>query len=133
MAPDHYAITSAINCDCKGFCEQELRFRAELDYPPFSFLAIIELSGNSETAVEKSAQITAAELSRQKRALHTRVSILGPATAPLAILRGRHRRQILLKAKHRNDLHQLLKSTREALELPSTVRLTIDIDPLDML
>jgi primosomal protein N' (replication factor Y) len=133
MAPDNYAITCAINYDCKGFCEQELRFRAELDYPPFSFLALIELSSTSEAAVNKSAQKAAAELAQQKRALHGRVNILGPAAAPLAVLRGRHRRQILLKAKHRNDLHQLLKSTKEALDLPSNVRLTIDIDPLDML
>ncbi|GAM09210.1 primosomal protein N' [Geobacter sp. OR-1] len=133
MSPDHYAINSAIAHDCHGFCTEELKFRDELDYPPFSHLAIVEVSGNNEAAVESAAKKTAADMSRQKRILHLRVSILGPAAAPLSILRGRHRKQILLKAKYRNDLHRLIKTTKDSLELPSTIRLSIDIDPVDML
>jgi primosomal protein N' (replication factor Y) len=133
MSPDHYAIARAIANDCRGFCEEELAFRKELDYPPFSFLALLELSGNTEAVVDAAANKAASELSVQKRALHSRVSILGPASAPLGMLRGRHRRQILLKAKQRTDLHNLIKATKQALKLPATVRLTVDIDPVDML
>lgn len=133
MSPDHYAISRAIANDCQGFCEEELAFRQELDYPPFSFLALLEFSGNAEHVVNAAAQKTASALSARKRTLQTRVTILGPAAAPLGLLRGRHRRQILLKAPHRNDLHRLIKETRQTLNLPATVRLTVDIDPVDML
>ncbi len=132
LSPDHYAISRALAHDFQGFYEDEIAFRSELEYPPFSHIAMLELSGNSEQAVDDASKKTASELSRHKPALHARVTILGPAAAPLGMLRGRHRRQILLKSKQRTDLHRLIKAARETLCIPSTVRLTIDIDPVDM-
>ncbi len=133
LSPDHYAISRALAHDFHGFYEDEIKFRSELDYPPFSHIALLEISGNSEPTVDDASKKTAFELSRLKPTLHARVTILGPAAAPLGMLRGRHRRQILLKAKKRNDLHRLIKAARDTLDIPGTVRLTIDIDPVDML
>ncbi|MSM39965.1 MAG: primosomal protein N' [Geobacter sp.] len=133
LAPEHYALTHALAHDYPGFYDAELAFRSELDYPPFAFLAAIELSATAARTVEETAHRVADELSRLKRAKAVRVTILGPAPAPLTMLRGRHRWQILLKSRQRSDLHRLLRSFREACVVPATVRLSIDIDPVDML
>jgi primosomal protein N' (replication factor Y) len=65
--------------------------------------------------------------------LRSRVEILGPAAPPLAKIRGRYRWQILLKSSGRTDLHRLLAAFKGSVKLPATVRLAIDIDPVDML
>jgi primosomal protein N' (replication factor Y) len=72
-------------------------------------------------------------LRQVRKDLGCRVEILGPVAAPLAKIRGRYRHRLLLKAVRRTDLHRLLSAFRGAVKLPSVVRLSIDIDPLDML
>jgi primosomal protein N' (replication factor Y) (superfamily II helicase) len=59
--------------------------------------------------------------------------VLGPAPAPLYRLRGRFRRQILLKSPSRKDLRRLIAAWLGRRETLSTVRESIDIDPLDMM
>ena len=61
------------------------------------------------------------------------VSVLGPAPAPLAVLRGRHRRRFLLKCGRATAPQPLVRSWLGAAKLPSGVRLQIDIDPYSFL
>jgi primosomal protein N' (replication factor Y) len=140
LAPDHYAITRAAAYDFAGFYAEELEYRRETGYPPFAHLAALIFSGNSETAVEKGAEAAAALLRAVRQEVRSRVEILGPAAPPLAKVRGRYRWQILLKATGRNDLHRLLaafkgriRATGRSPLLPATVRLAIDVDPVDLL
>ncbi|WP_279384440.1 hypothetical protein [Geotalea toluenoxydans] len=83
--------------------------------------------------MEKGATTAAALLHRLKREAKSRVEILGPVSSPLAMIRGRYRRQILLKSGQRPELHRMIARFRGQVKLPSVVRITIDIDPLDML
>ena len=129
----HYAISSAAGHDAAGFYQQELEFRSEAGYPPFAFLAAFAISGLSEQTVSDQADSTARTLSRLKTELKVRVEILGPAPSPIYRLRNRFRRQILLKGANRNDLHRLLASWRQQAAIPSTVRISVDIDPVDMM
>jgi primosomal protein N' (replication factor Y) len=131
--PSHYAIQSAIDHDGARFYQQELEFRREAGYPPFSFLASISLSGTSESVVEQHADSVARQLCRIKHDQKLRIEILGPAPAPIYRLRGRFRRQILLKAVNRKDLRTLLAAWQTNHAAASTVRETIDIDPIDMM
>jgi primosomal protein N' (replication factor Y) len=133
MAPDHYAVSRAASHDYEGFCGEELPFRQELGYPPFAFLASLNVSGNTPSQVEEAAMELTGLLQRLKREHRHRVEILGPAPAPLAKIRGRYRWHLLLKATVRNDLHRLLARFRAEAHPPATVRLAIDIDPVDML
>jgi primosomal protein N' (replication factor Y) (superfamily II helicase) len=133
LAPEHYAITRAVSHDFAGFYAEELEFRREAGYPPFAHLAALVFSGNSAAEVEKGVGEAARLLRKTKQDLKSRVEILGPAAAPLAKIRGRYRWQILLKSSLRKDLHRLLGTFREKLKLPAVVRLSIDIDPVDML
>jgi primosomal protein N' (replication factor Y) len=130
---EHYAIRSAAGHDAAGFYRQELEFRREAGYPPFTFLAALGISGISEQAVSEQAEQTARLLIRIKQDLKIRVELLGPAPSPIYRLRGRYRRQILLKASARADLHRLILSWRQESRTTSTVRVTTDIDPLDLM
>jgi len=131
--PDHYAINCAIGHDMATFYRQELEFRREAGYPPFAFLAGLCFSGIAEQTVEERAEAAARLLSQLKRELKLRLELLGPAPAPLYRLRGRYRRQILLKSPSRNDLRRLIAAWVGRRETVSTVRESIDIDPVEMM
>ena len=133
LNPSHYAIQCAIAHDNGGFFSQELDFRREVGYPPFAFLAALGLSGTAEQAVCQHAETTVRLLLQLKRDFSLRVEILGPAPAPLYRLRGRFRRQILLKSPSRHDLRRLIYAWLEQRETASAVREVIDIDPVDMM
>jgi primosomal protein N' (replication factor Y) (superfamily II helicase) len=132
LNPDHYAIQCAMVHDSNDFYRQELEFRREAGYPPFSFLAAINLSGTAEQAVEQRSGATANLLIQIKHEFGLRVEVLGPAPAPLYRLRGRFRRQILLKSLTRGDLRHLVSTWLSRQESVANVREIIDIDPVDM-
>lgn len=133
MTPDHYGIAYAADHDFERFYQEELVFRQELNYPPYGFLAAIKLSATSEKSLTSAAEQSAAVLRSIKNRLGLRVEILGPAPAPLYRLRGRFRQQILLKDASRAALRRLLAAYRREQSLPATVRMAIDIDPVDLL
>ncbi len=130
---EHYAIKAAATHDAAGFYRQELEFRQEAGYPPFSHLAAYAISGLSEQGVTEQAEAAARLLMRLKGELKVRVEILGPAPAPIYRLRNRFRRQILLKAPNRNDLHRLLALWRCRAKVDANVRISVDIDPVDLM
>lgn len=130
---EHYAIRAAAEHDATGFYRQELEFRREAGYPPFAFLAAFAISGLSEQTVSEQADVTARLLAHLKSELKVRVEILGPAPSPIYRLRNRFRRQILLKAVNRSNLHRLLTAWRQRATVASTVRISVDIDPVDMM
>lgn len=131
--PEHYAVKCAVNHDHEGFYRQELEFRSEAGYPPFSHLAVLGFSGTAEKSVEEHAENMGAALQKIKRELSLRVEILGPTMAPLYRIRGRFRRRILLKSPSRNELRRLVAAWSANCEPNSVVRGFIDIDPVDMM
>ncbi len=133
LTPDHYALVRAAAHDFKAFYSEEIEFRRETGYPPFTFLATAKLSGTSDKMVEKSSEDAASCLQRIRKRLGLKTEILGPAPAPLAMVRGRHRRQILLKSMSRRDLNRILTLFRAEYIPLRTVRINIDMDPVDML
>ncbi|WP_318258416.1 hypothetical protein [Geobacter anodireducens] len=133
LNPDHYALAHAVAGDMDGFYGAELAFRQETGYPPFAHLAALCLSGTAASAVERTSELLAARLRELRRDGGGRVEILGPAPAPLAKLRGRFRRQILLKAADRTTLHRLVRRVRESFQPPAGVRLQVDMDPVDLM
>jgi primosomal protein N' (replication factor Y) len=130
---EHYAIRSAAEHDASGFYRQELEFRREAGYPPFTFLAAFAISGLAEQTVSEQADMTARLLTKLKSELKMRVEVLGPAPSPIYRLRNRFRRQILLKAVNRTELHRLIAFWRQRATVVSTVRISVDIDPVDMM
>jgi primosomal protein N' (replication factor Y) (superfamily II helicase) len=57
------------------------------------------------------------------------VAILGPAPAPMALLRGRYRYRLLINARRSAELQKVLREWLDPLRLPPGVRVAIDVDP----
>ncbi|MEO7329649.1 MAG: primosomal protein N' [Minicystis sp.] len=133
-APEHPAIQFAAKHDVRGFLKQELKDRREVDYPPFTRLALLRI----DAADEEEARVAAAKLAAAARtspdALSRKVDVLGPAAAPIARLRGRFRFRVLLRSKERGPLRAVIEAigpVKDALD--RRVRVAIDIDPVSML
>ena len=116
------------------FAQQELVRREALGFPPFSRLAALKLQGNVELRVKAAAERLAAH-ARKLVSHGEEADVLGPAPAPLARLRGKHRFQLLLRAKDHGPLHRLSRALlREHDERgPSGVALSVDVDPVALL
>jgi primosomal protein N' (replication factor Y) len=130
--PDHYAVEFARNHDYEGLFEQEIGLRASLGYPPFGRLVNIGFNGEVEERVAGAAHATGARL---RSAAGGEVEILGPAPAPLSRISNRYRWQLLLKSGNVTRLHglcDLLVRERSGL-CPSGVRMSIDVDPENMM
>jgi primosomal protein N' (replication factor Y) len=121
-----------ITGDFEGFFEQELSRRRRLCYPPFTRLALVRLSFAREVETGPERVAVAGEAMRRVAAT-LGVRVLGPAPAPLALLAGRRRFHCLLKAPDWPAARQVFAAAREALGKTGTVRLTLDLDPVDML
>ncbi len=133
LNPGHYALTHAGTGLLEEFYSTELAFRQDTGYPPFVHLAALYLSGTAAPSVEQESSVLAGQLRSLRRALSSRVEILGPAPAPLTKLRGRFRWQTLLKSPERKALHRLLAALRGSYVPPSGIRLQIDVDPVDLM
>ena len=127
LAPDAAAIRAAARHDSEGFLEAELERRRTLGYPPFSHLVRVELSGADPGALQADARRLADALAS---ALPQATELLGPA--PRLRLRGRHRRQLLLKGCDRGAIVAAVRTTVERLAADRALRasaLSVDVDP----
>jgi primosomal protein N' (replication factor Y) len=131
FTPFHPAIQFARRHDFNGFFEQELEFRDQLKYPPFSRIALLTLKGRNEEKVKFSAD-------HLKRALEKPLVdfkdciIAGPAPAPLLRAETYYRYQIMLRVQRMSVLSRRLAQLSQALVLPDDVSLTVDIDPVNL-
>ncbi len=112
----------------EGFIAAEVDERREHGMPPFGRLAGVILSSPDARAVDDAA----ASLNRTAPR-GTGVEILGPAPAPMAVLRGRHRRRFLVKADRTVNLQRRLADWIARTRLPSRVKVQLDIDPYSFL
>jgi len=127
LAPDAPAIEAAARHDSPGFLAGELERRRALSYPPFSHLIRVEVGaaepGPAERAAGEIRDLLDGSLPPDAQAL-------GPA--PRMRLRGRHRRQLLVKSPERGPA---VAAVREAVEAAAAgrslrgVTLAVDVDP----
>ena len=130
--PDHAVMQAMKSGVRERFIAEEVKAREDLHMPPFGRLVALIVSGAHEHAVDAQA----VSLSRTAPR-YDGVEVLGPAPAPLAMLRGRHRRRLLMKLKPgiapqpvvREWLDRLLKAKRRE----KGVRIQIDVDPQSFL
>jgi primosomal protein N' (replication factor Y) len=106
--------------------EAESRRLAEM--PPFGRLAALIVSAISESVADGAA----ARLSRSRPGTDG-VTVLGPAPAPMALLRGRHRRRLLLKTPKEINIQAVLRDWLAHANVPKNARVQIDVDPYSFL
>lgn len=131
-APEDAFFQYVIANDFEGFFELELSRRRRLWYPPFTHLGLVRLSYARED--ETGAGLVAAVGdAMRKAAAPLDVRVLGPAPAPLSLLAGRRRMHCLMKSPDWLSLRRVFAVGREALGSSGRVRMTLDLDPVDML
>lgn len=131
--PDHYVLKHASRQDFDGFFEEELKYRRNLAYPPFTALASFLIRHKELDKAERISQDLRDTLNRHN--IGQRCRILGPAPAPLSRLKDEYRIQLVLKAEKRKDLRQVVDATmRDAEERGLDLRhVTLEIDPISLL
>ncbi len=110
------------------FLEAETESRRLAAMPPFARLAALILSDRDAARLDAACRRLLRVAPRGDG-----IEILGPAPAPLAVLRGRHRRRFLLRTRRDIAPQAVLGPWLGAVELPRQVRLQIDVDPYSFL
>ncbi len=130
--PEHYSIQAARLHDYPNFYGQEIKFRRELGYPPFSHLINVTLQSTDAGRVMKVAGKLGRILEGNKE---EGIDVLGPAPAPLARIKGKWRWQIILKGSRTGEMREILKESLSQLKEPASgrVRISLDVDPMGML
>jgi len=137
--PDHFSILAATEQDFKKFYNQEIRFRQALNYPPFSRMVQLKISGKDEQKTRRHATSIGNlchALIRNDSRLVKEIEVLGPIEAPLPKIAGRYRWQILLKGHKVKPLHRLLHRLihdNKATMSSRNVKVAVDIDPFFMM
>ena len=126
--PAHPVMEALASGDRERFMEAEARDRRGAAMPPFGKLVSLIISGTDEAAVDDASRrlIRAAPESGGIR-------VLGPAPAPFALLRGRHRRRLLLKAGREVSVQAPVRRWLQSVSLPAKVRVQVDVDPYSFL
>ena len=135
ILPDHHAIASVAEGDPARFYEQELAFRRALGYPPFAHLISLCVSGKTDAAVRTAAERWAAAVKEHGKKNAGTVTVLGPIPASVERVRGRHRRQILVKSADADAARQSVKATLEKIEAGKEhrgLKFDADVDPMEL-
>jgi primosomal protein N' (replication factor Y) (superfamily II helicase) len=126
--PEQPVMQALAAGDRDRFLEAEAAARRMAGLPPFGRLAALILSAADAEAADFAAQALA------RAAPHLPgVSVLGPAPAPLTILRGRHRRRFLVKTSRDVNLQAVIREWLARVRLAGAARLQVDIDPYSFL
>lgn len=122
--PEHDALAALAAGDRERFISAELAMREALELPPYGRLAAVIISAPDGGQADKVARDFLLKAPRTDG-----VTILGPAEAPIAILRGRHRRRLLIQSGVSVNLPAYMAKWSASYRVPSKAKLHIDIDP----
>ena len=127
--PEHPVMRALIAQDREAFYDAEIAMREAAHYPPFGRLASLVVSGSDKHETQIFARLFA-----RSAPLHDEVRVLGPADAPLSLVRGRHRLRLLVKAPRGFDLSAYLREWLAAApRAKGSIKLDIDVDPQSFL
>jgi primosomal protein N' (replication factor Y) len=126
--PDAPVIAALISGDAAGFYAAETDARREAAMPPFGRLAAIVVSAEDAAEAEAVARrigLAAPDVEG--------MAVFGPAPAPLAMLRGRHRQRLLVHARRSLDVQDVIRDWLAHLDWSAKVRVSVDVDPYSFL
>lgn len=122
--PENNVLKALLHNDRASFLDFEKDSRRLLNYPPFGKLASIIISG----ANQKSVSSIASAFSRC--APYTdNITVMGPAPAPLFLLRDKYRYRLLIKTTRKINIQRVLTEWLKMINIPSSVKVEVDIDP----
>jgi len=123
--PEHPVMRALILGDREAFYSSEIELRERTGYPPFGRLASLVISANERYAAESYGRSLVALAPKDEA-----VRVLGPAEAPIAVVRGRHRFRLLVKSPREFNLSNYLRHWLSAAPKPKgSLQLEVDVDP----
>ncbi|MFM7084996.1 MAG: primosomal protein N' [Hyphomicrobium sp.] len=126
---EHPVMQAILSGEREEFLTREIEVRQRGVLPPFGRLASIILS----TRDKEKGEIYAREFVR-RAPLSQNIKVLGPAEAPIFLVRGRYRWRLLVKTSRETDIQNYLRTWLEAApEAGPDLRVTIDVDPYNFL
>jgi len=141
LQPDHYSLKHVLMHNFTGFYQEELEYRRELDYPPFSRIVLLEFSGERENEVQHHAKKYAEFLAMHNQ--QKKFIILGPADAAISKIKNVYRKHVVVKDLKISDpsgsflRSALLKAKAQYEESPlvfhKKIKMIIDVDPQGMM
>jgi len=127
-SPDAQVMRALITGDADAFYEAETESRREAGAPPFGRFAGIVISSEDKAAAHEIATLIGRTAPRLEA-----MEVYGPAPAPLAMLRGRHRYRLLVHARRALDVQDVIRDWLGKLDWPAKVRVVVDVDPYSFL
>jgi primosomal protein N' (replication factor Y) len=128
FSPEHPVMRTLVEGDLAAFMAQEAAQRRPGHWPPFGRLAAVIVSADSADQADTLSRAIG------RAAPHAEgIVVLGPAPAPLSILRGRHRRRLLLKTRRDIPVQPILRSWLAAVPVTRGARVDVDVDPVSFL
>ena len=126
--PEQPVMQALAANDRDRFLEAEAKQRRDAHLPPFARLAALIVSAPDPDSADFAARALA------RAAPHMPgVTVLGPAPAPLAVLRSRHRRRLLVQAERAVNLQAVLREWLAKVRFAGSTRLQVDFDPYSFL
>jgi primosomal protein N' (replication factor Y) len=122
--PNAPVIRALVSGDAEAFYAAETASRREANAPPFGRMAAIIVSSEDLREATKTAQ----NIAKTAPSVDG-MEVYGPAPAPLAMLRGRHRMRLLVHARRALDVQDVIRAWLGALDWPRGVRVAVDVDP----
>jgi primosomal protein N' (replication factor Y) (superfamily II helicase) len=127
--PEHPVMKALVANDREAFYASEIEQRERSGYPPFGRLASLIVSAGDRPTAEGFARKLAAVAP-----LDERIQVLGPAEAPLAVIKGRYRFRLLVKSLRNVDLSEYLREWLAAgPKTKGNLKLEVDVDPQSFL
>jgi primosomal protein N' (replication factor Y) len=130
FTPFSPSIQFARHHDFEGFWEQEIEFRRQWDYPPFTHLVLIHIRSPHETRARFSTETLHRRLAES---LSPGTTLSEPAPAPVAKSHGHFRFQLMLRTRAILKLSRHLRTVLDKLPFPEDVVVTVDVDAYQLL
>jgi primosomal protein N' (replication factor Y) len=128
FSPEHPVMQALVLGDLGAFMASEAEQRRPGNWPPYGRLAALIVSADSGPEADALARDLGRAAPRGEG-----VTVLGPAPAPLSILRGRHRRRLLLKTRREVAVQPILRNWLAQVPVPRGARVEVDVDPVSFL
>jgi len=126
--PENRVMAALASGDRDRFLAVEAAEREAAGMPPYGRLVGLVISSHDQQVADTVARALAKSAPRGEG-----IQVLGPAPAPLALLRGRHRRRLLLKADRATRVQPIVAEWLARVKIPGTARVQVDVDPYSFL
>ena len=121
-------VIPTIEAEGVNYWAAETEARRSAGMPPFGRLAAVVVSSEDQAEAAETARLIGRNAPRAEN-----MAVFGPAPAPLAMLRGRHRHRLLVHAARSVPLQDIIRDWLGSLQTGRGVRVTVDVDPYSFL